>query len=207
MSAATARRGSLPDVGRAVAAALVATVLLLAVPAAPAYAQPFEEIGLIEGTIDGEPRTWYALSYRDDEGTVDGTAHYQIWFERMFDLEIQAHPEPRFAVEGTLSVRGSSWDGVPSDCPCVLNDPEVSYWSGSSMFDDVYMIDHDAPDVDVTLDLFEPVGDDAYRAEGSFRAVLFRYAGFLDEADLDDSLTVEGTFTIERVLLLDLDLE
>ena len=190
-----------------VAAAFAAALLWLAAPASLAVAQEFDEIGVIEGTIDGEPRTWYALSYRDDDGTVDGTANYQIWFERMFDLDVQAHPEPRFAVEGTLSVRGSSWDGVPSDCPCPLNDPEVSYWSGSSMFADVYMIDHDAPEASLTLDLFEPIGDDAYRAEGSFRAVLFRYAGFLEEPDRDDSITIEGSFTIERVLLLDLDVD
>ncbi|MEX2501771.1 MAG: hypothetical protein WD336_05295 [Trueperaceae bacterium] len=189
-----------------IAAFLIAAIALATGLSAAVAQAEFEVLGTVDATIDGEPGTWYALGYDAGDGEEDATVHYQLLFGSMFSLQIQAHVEPRYQLEGTLALQGSSFAGVPSDCPCTLSEPEASYWSTSAMLEDVYMVDRDAPDAEVILDAFEPIGDDAYRAEGSFRVVVHRYASVMGPPDLDDTLVLEGTFSVDRVPYLDVDL-
>lgn len=180
----------------AVGRALVAIGLLAWLGVAVAQ---FEVTGTIEGTIDGENRTWYTLEYASEEG-LDGTAWLNNYgndvFTMMF-LEVQAHDEPRYKTQGTLTLGGSLTQDL-ADCPCVLGEPDIMYFTSTSMFADVFT----TIDAELIIESAEAADDGTIRLVGTFTALL----GFVENAlqgtdpDPESTILVEGSFDLERVL-------
>ncbi len=154
--------------------------------------------GTVNGTLDGEVRTWHVLEHRSDEG-VDGSATILAmpgFRGDSYILDVQAHPEERFSVEGALHLSGM-FDSLEG-CPCELTLTDSMFWTTSSMFDAVYQ----ALEATVVVDSVAQVEDGVYRVTGSFSALL----GFMESAmeegpDATRTVMIEGTFDLERVLL------
>lgn len=171
--------------------ALLNILLLFLVTFGSAAAQN-EVTGTVEAVINGESRSWYTMLLKVAE-TGQPTATWSDDFGATFS--IQAHPEQRFSVEGTLSIEFWAFE-FPGDCPCTFPEASVIFWSTSSMFENVY----EDPEATVTITSIEPVGDGVFAVEGSFSATLVFQASLRDEPDPSDTLEVEGTFVIERML-------
>lgn len=173
-------------------------IVVFAAFLATAAAQ-FEVTGTIEGTIDGEARTWYALEYQSDEGT-DGTAWLRDLGNEVFTMmlvEVQAHDEPRYKIEGTLTLGGSLSRALDT-CPCTLSEVEVLYFPTSSMFTDVYH----SLQAELVVERAEPAHDGTVHITGTFTAELGLVEDVMQgtEPDPERAITVEGRFDLGRVL-------
>lgn len=164
-----------------------------------AAAAQTEVSGTITGTLDGEPRNWYTLSLATDQGN-DGTAWLRNVGNDAFAmrlLEIQGHDEPRFKTEGTLTLGGSIMQPLAT-CPCAVTEPEIMYFSSSSMFSSVY----DTIEATLVVEAVTAADDGTLHLTGNFTAVL----GFVEDVmkstqpDPTRTLAVEGTFDLEQVL-------
>lgn len=160
----------------------------------------FEVSGTIEGAIDGEARTWYTLSFDSDQGP-DGTAWLRYFgndYYTMVSLEIQAHDEPRYKTEGTLTLGGSLTQDL-ADCPCTLGEPDIMYFSSASMFSDVYQ----SIEAELIIESAVVLDDGAVRLSGTFTGLLGLVKEVMkgDDPDTERTISVEGTFTLDRALL------
>lgn len=160
----------------------------------------FEVSGTIEGAIDGEARTWYTLSFDSDQGP-DGTAWLRDFgndYYTMVSLEIQAHDEPRYKTEGTLTLGGSLTQDF-ADCPCTLGEPDIMYFSSASMFSDVYQ----SIEAELIIESAVVLDDGAVRLSGTFTGLLGLVKEVMkgDDPDTERTISVEGTFTLDRALL------
>lgn len=182
----------------------LALALLLALAGA-AWAQDAETVGTIEGTVNGEPMTWYLLAMDTPEGP-QSTATWSSIMGVMYDLSLQAHPEPTFVIEDALSLNFSLM-ALPSGCPCTYgpNEVEVLYWTTSSMFGDLHS-SVDGGTAEATLTTFEEIEEGVYRLEGTFSAEMPYVEGIGAEPDTENVAVVEGAFTVERLPELVLDL-
>lgn len=167
------------------------TLFLLALVFLGSAAAQTEATGTVNAVVDGESRTWYTLLFQVDGGQQP-TATFSDDFGANFS--IQAHPEKRFSVTGTLSLEFWAFE-FPSDCPCVFPEATVMLWTTSSMFENVYQDD----EATVTLTSIEPLGEDVFSIEGSFNAKLVFQASIYAEPDPSDTLELEGTFVIQRM--------
>lgn len=163
-----------------------------------AAAQTITVNGVIDATIDGEARHWTTLYVTDVEDGPQSTATFYPVMMNMVDMTVQGHvTEDGFRVAGALSITAMLMNGVPSGCPCPVPDPEIMWFSGTSMFEDVYQ----SIEAEVVLDEVEPVGDDAWRVRGTFRGVLAYLESVYDEPDESRTVTIEGTFTVDPMIL------
>lgn len=163
-------------------------------------AAQFEVSGTVEGTVDGDARTWYTLEYASDQG-ADGTAWLRNLGNDMFTMmmvEIQAHDEPRYKTEGTLSLGGSLTQAF-GDCPCTLSEVQILYFSSSSMFTDVYQ----SIQAEMIVESAQPADDGTIHLTGTFSARL----GLVEDAmqgtepDPERAIDVAGSFDLGRVLM------
>ncbi len=95
-------------------------------------------------------------------------------------------------------------DGLPEGCPCTIDDfaANVLYLQGGSMFSDLYTSDEEGGSARVEIDVFEPLGDGAYRVEGSFQSTLVYVESvnaFGEGANPDDTMEIMGTFVVDRL--------
>ena len=176
-------------------AAAAATLLALTL-AASVLAQGVRVLGTIDGTLGGEPRTWYALDYGLDADEAQPTATFSDFGFGFLSLSIVANPEQRFMVEGAISVDITAMAGL--DCPCVFDDAEVVYWSGPSMFSDLYVSDEPGR-ARVTITRWEQVSDGVFALEGEVEAELVYREGIFAEPDGARTLRLEASIAIGEV--------
>jgi hypothetical protein len=174
--------------------------VLLALVVGAASAQDATVIGTIDATIDGEPVSWYQIEI----ATEEGPAPLSTWSNLMmtiYDVTLQGFLEPRFMVDRTLAISLSLTGGLPEGCPCTFDDfsASVLYLSGGSISGDLYASDEEGGSATVVLDVFEPIGDGAYRVEGSFDATLVYVESFAAGPDPDDTIEIAGDFVVERL--------
>ena len=161
-------------------------------------AAQFEVNGIIEGTVDGEARTWYTLAFDSDQGP-DGTAWLRDYGNEYFTmvlLDIQAHDEPRYKTEGTLTLGGSLTQDL-ADCPCTLGEPDIMYFASGSMFSNVYV----TIEAELVVESATAADDGTVLLTGTFTGLLGFVADALQGSDPDRerAITVAGTFTLDRV--------
>jgi hypothetical protein len=186
------------SVRRVVHRMLLAAGLLTALTL-PALAQDATVLGTIEGTVDGEPRSWVQIEVPGQ----DGPQPLSSWansFMTVHDVTIQGFAEPRFLLQDALSISVVDSSGLPTDCPCTYDETAASvlYLSSGSMTEDLHMSD-DGGSVRLTFDVFEPIGEGVYRVEGSFEATLPFRESPLASPDLERAIEVAGTFTVDRL--------
>lgn len=177
-----------------------AVLVLLALAIGSASAQDASVIGAIDATLDGEPMRWYQIEIATDEGP----APLSTWSNLMmtiYDVTLQGFLEPRFMVDRTLAISLSLTGGLPEGCPCTFDEFSASllYLSGGSLSGDLYASDEGGGTATVVIDVFEPVGDGAYRVEGSFEATLVYVESFATGPDPDDTIEIVGDFVVERL--------
>ncbi len=184
---------------------LVPLVVVLAALFGAVLAQQAEVIGNVEGTVNGEPASWYLLEVATEEGP-QATATWSSIMGVMYDVSLQAHPERSFAIEDTISISFSLF-ALPDGCPCSYgsDEVEVMYWTTSSMFQDFHS-SADGGSVEATIDAFEEVAEGAYRLEGTLSAELPFVPGIGQEPDPSQGLTIEATFIVDRLAEVELDL-
>lgn len=158
-------------------------------------AQSARVLGTIEGTLGGEPRTWYALDLAGPDGS-DPTASVTDFGFGLLSISIVAKPEQRFMVEGAISIDITVMGAL--DCPCVFDDAEIVYWSSSSMFSDVYLSDEPGM-ARVTITRWEQVADGVFALEGEVEAELVYHEGVFAEADESRTLRLEASISIGEV--------
>ena len=159
-------------------------------------AQDFEVTGTIQATLGGEERSWNTLGFETPDG-YQATSSWLLILDNVASLTLQGHPGDSWQVEETLSVEFYSLGGFPSDCPCTFTDAEIRYWTTSSMFKGAYLTDEG----EVTLTSVEQLDEDNYRIEGTFRGTLTFEEDVVDDiSDPDNTLEVEGSFVIERLV-------
>lgn len=154
--------------------------------------------GTVNGSLDGEQRTWHVLEHRSEEGTESSSTMGAMpgFGGESYILDVQAHSEERFSVEGALHFSGmlDSLEG----CPCELTFTDSMYWTTTSMFDEVYR----ALESSVVVESVAQVEDGIYRLTGRFSARLgFMESAMQEEPDATRTVVVEGTFVLERVLV------
>lgn len=177
---------------------LACLALLLTIGAGLATAQSVAVNGVIEATIDGEARRWTTLFVADsDEGAQSSASFYDGGFG-MLDLTVQGHlSEGSFQVAGALAITAMLMGGVPDGCPCPVPDPEILWFAGSGMFENVYR----SIEATLVLDVVEPVGEGAWRVEGSFSGTLAYIERVGTEPDEDRTVQVSGTFAVNPMIL------
>lgn len=175
--------------------ALAAALVLSFALAAAGLAQSARTLGTIEGTLGGEPRTWYALDF-GGQGDIESTASFTDFGFGMMVLSLVANPEQRFMVEGALSIDVTVMGGL--DCPCVFDDAEVVWWSTSSMFSELFVSDEPGW-ARVTITRWEQRDEGVFVLEGEVEAELAFLAGITADPDGDRTLRLEATFRIDEV--------
>lgn len=155
--------------------------------------------GTIDASIDGEARRWTTLYVADtEEGTQSSASFHRLGFGNMLDMTVQGHlTEGRFQVAGALSISAMLMGGVPSDCPCTVADPEILWFAGTGMFEDVY----ESISAELVFESVEPVGENAWRVEGRFSGVLAFIERVGMEPDESKTVTIEGTFAVDPMIL------
>jgi len=168
-------------------------------------AQDATVIGTIDVTLNGEPGTWYLLEFATDEGP-QATATWSSIMGVMLNLSLQSHPERRYAIKDTLSLEFSLFS-TPSDCPCSYGPDafSVMYWPESTMLQNVHSSDAEG-NAEATITLFEEIAEGVYRLEGTFSAEMPLLPGMNQEPDLSQIATIEGSFVVERLPELEIEL-
>jgi hypothetical protein len=163
-----------------------------------ALAQEARVVGTVDGLLGGEPRSWYFLDFDTEDGP-QATAYYLDVMPGtgLFGLTFQAHAEPRFVTEGTLAIDLTLFGGLPSGCPCELDEVEVLYFSASSMFSEVYVSDEPGT-ASLTLTRFDEIEPGVFTVEGHFEALLHYLEDLGSPVDVGRPLAVSGSFVIER---------
>jgi hypothetical protein len=163
-----------------------------------AAAQTATVNGTIDASIDGEARRWTTLYVADSEEGAQSSASFHSFGFGMLDMTVQGHlTEGRFQVAGALSISAMLMAGIPSDCPCTVPDPEILWFAGTGMFEDVYQ----SITAELVLDVVETVGESAWRVEGSFSGVLAYIERVGMEPDESKTVTIEGTFAVDPMIL------
>ena len=177
------------------AATLGFALLLILAFTAVALAQSPRTIGTVEGNLDGEAWTWYALDF-GGPGEVEPTAYFSDFGFGLLQISIVANPEQRFMVQGALSIDIAVMGGL--DCPCVFDDAEVVWWSTSSMFNEVFVSDEPGW-ARVTITRWEPVGEGVYVLEGQVEAELVFIERLGSEPNADRVRRLDATFRIDEL--------
>jgi hypothetical protein len=174
-----------------------AAVLLVLALVTSVWAQDATILGTIDGTVDGEPVQWYQIELPGPGGATP-LSSWSSPFAGIHEVTLQGFQEPRFMLEGAIAISLSLTGGLPTDCPCRYDAFSASllYLSEGSMTESLYVSD-EGGDASVVIDVFEPVGEDAYRVTGSFEARLVFVRDLASGPDPDDAIDVAGTFTIE----------
>lgn len=165
-----------------------AAVLAITVGIAlPATAQmQTNAIGTVEATIDGAAYRGETLEV-PSEGTA--TAEFMA-IGPMTTVTVQAHdPEAESIMRNILSVEVMMMGNEPAGG---MMEPTVSYWPGG-MSAPFYITDDTGTAPTVTIDAVSLVAGDAF-IRGSFSAQPCKQESFFAEIDLDDCITIEGTF-------------
>lgn len=186
----------------------LAVLLLLFVGLAVAQAQNAQDatvIGTIDATLDGEARTWYLLEFATDDGP-QATATWSSIMGMVVSVSLQSHPEPRYQIENALALE-LSLRSLPSDCPCDYGSEQVSamYWPESSMLANVHVSDAGGS-AQATVTTFEEIAEGVYRLAGTFSAELPLLPQMNAEPDMSQVATIEGTFVVERLAELVVEL-
>lgn len=151
----------------------------------PAVAQT-NAIGTVEATIDG-------VAYRGEtlEVPSEGTATAEFMaIGPMTTVTVQAHdPEAESLMRNALSVE-LMMDGDELADP--MMSPTVSYWP-EGMRGAFYITDETGTAPEITIDEVSLVAGEAF-IRGTFTARPCKQESFFSEIDLDDCITIEGSF-------------
>lgn len=162
------------------------TIYLMLCVAQPAAAQIEKiEVGEMNATIDGASYTGATLVV-PSEGT--STAEYQT-FGPMTLLNIQAHDMTADNIMHNVISLEVSLMGDD------VTDVTASWWP-KGMTEAFYYTEGSTTAPQVTLDSLS-LDEDASNVTGSFSALLCRKDSFFSEADTNDCVPVEATFTTD----------
>jgi len=134
----------------------------------------------IEGQIDGDARSWHVLEF---EG--ESTATFHEFSHGMIGISIQGHQEPRFQVQGTISIDFTIMNDQ------VLDGAEVAYFPERSMVPN-YANEGEGRFELLTSDISGPQA----RFEGRFEGTLVRFERMDDVPNPDDTIEVELYFDV-----------
>lgn len=149
-----------------------------------------QDAGTIQGTLDGEARTWISL-YRERDGDADATSTYQTRTIGRMDsrsLSLGGHVGPTMSPDGSIRISVTATTPL-EDCPCTFETGTVEYVV--DVPDDRW----EAHQATVTVDAFSENGDGTLAAAGRFQGTLRRPDGASD-----DAMAVEGEFDIRQIL-------
>lgn len=123
------------------------------------------------------------------------------WIEPMAGMAIRSYTilaqtdAALFSVtEGAIMVSFETL-GEIGPCPCTFAEAEILYFTGKTFSSDFHITN----DATVNFDGLEELDEDTFRVRGSFGGELAFKADFMSDEDPDDTVTIEGTFAIERM--------
>jgi|GEM_PF-655075 len=176
---------------------LFLALALLAVSLAQvALAQEWRRLGSVDASLDGEPQRWFLLEYTD-EGVSDSMATFTEFAPGFVLVSLQAHEEERYTLQGTLTINMTLMGSFDA-CPCPVDDVEMMYFTGTSMFSDVYLSE-DVGTVSLTLTRFERLSDERIAIAGEFDATLVFAASVMGEPDPETTIRIVGTFETDEL--------
>ncbi|WP_077280010.1 hypothetical protein [Thioalkalivibrio denitrificans] len=150
----------------------VVTLILMSVSAVHADA--------MQGTIDGEQRTWHIL-----ERQGQSSASFSEIGPDAVSFTVQGHRAERFETQGALSINFMLMNGQP------MGGAEVAYFPGRRMFP--HYNTNDAPG----LELDEIVIDgDRARVSGRFRGEFVHVESMTAGEDPDNTIPVDVHFDV-----------
>lgn len=161
------------------------------VPAAGANSET--AVGTIRGTLGDEDRTWIA-HFRERDGERDASSIYQTRPARnrtVHMLSLGGHEGPTPTINESFRITINTMEPI-ADCPCTLENQIIEYWVDSRNR-------YETSGAVITVDQFEATSEGEYRASGSFTGTLAGLSGAGD-TPTGETLSVEGTFDIERIL-------
>lgn len=161
--------------------------------ASGAGTSPEAAVGTIRGTLGDENRSWNAL-YVERDGDPGASSIYQTRSalnRTVHMLSLGGHAGTLFAINESVRITINTMDPI-EDCPCTFENQIVEYWIDTRTR-------YETGQAVVTVDRFEATSGGDYRASGSFAGTLAGLSGAAG-TPTGETLSVEGTFDIERIL-------
>ena len=154
--------------------------------------------GTLEGTLNGDTRTWYSLATEMGGSLSSDTSLADIGFAgfESYLLEITWFPEQSLASVGKLTIMGSLSSSLDA-CPCEVDQLDMKYFLTPDPLVEYFSV----LEAQLVIDAFTVSGEGDVSASGSLDATLGYVAGPLVSLDPDPGRTVRlsGTFVIDRM--------
>lgn len=154
--------------------------------------------GTLQGTLDGESRTWYSLATETGGSLSSQTRLNEMGFAgfESYLLEITWFADQNLASVGKLTILGSLSSSL-DECPCDVDRLDIRYFLTPDPLVEYYSV----LEAQMIVDAFT-VGDDGnLSASGSLDATLGYVEGPLVslEPDPDTTVRITGAFGIDRM--------
>lgn len=150
-------------------------------------------VGTIRGRLGDEDRSWIA-HFRERDGERAASSTYQTRQARnrtVHMLSLGGHEGTRPAINESLRITINTMEPI-ADCPCTFENQIIEYWIDTRTR-------YETSEAVITVNRFEATSEGEYRAAGSFTGTLAGLSGAAG-TPTGETLTVEGTFDIERIL-------
>jgi hypothetical protein len=173
------------------------TVLLvvLLVGSGATFAQTLKPVGTITGTVDGEPFE-LVVSEGEMEGVIVSNAYWNSWMTDVLDVTIIGQSRPSlFSFTPGAMLIDFTLTGLAGPCPCEVTSTSLFYSPEGGFTSNVY----DDLEATATVGSIEELEPGVYRITGTFSGVLGLKVGIMDRPDPERTVTIEGSFTVERL--------
>lgn len=111
-------------------------------------------------------------------------------------LSLGGHEGPRATINESFRITINTMEPI-ANCPCTLENQIVEYWIDPRNR-------YETSGAVIIVDRFDATRDGEYRAAGSFTGTLAGLSGAAG-TPTGETLSVEGTFDIERILVSEPD--
>ena len=150
--------------------------------------------------MDGSELTWHTYGLESAEGQQN-TATYTGFMDMFESFTVQGN-QGTSLVEGAISITFSSFTGPLVDCPCEF-EGDITYWTSTSMFGNVLT----GSEASIIVLEAEQLGDGTYRLSGTAEGELLLYESVTNPEPSGDPVTATLSFTVDRVVLEELNLD
>ena len=154
--------------------------------------------GTLEGTLDGDSRTWYSLATEIGGSLRSETSLDEMGFAgfESYLLRVSWFADQSLAGEGKLTVLGSISSSL-EECPCEVDQLDIRYFLTPDPLVEYYAV----LEARMVVEDFTVDEDGNLRASGNLDATLGYVAGPMVSLEPDPARTVRlnGIFDIDRL--------